>query len=323
MTEHRKKLVIGIDYGTTNSGVAYAVVTDPKDDNVPIEVLREWPHGKLADNIPSDIAYNENGEPIAYASDCSPELRPLQWVKLLLEPAGLGEKRPGTERIWHSMETLDKLGKHPIDVVADYLRWLWSEVEKSLEESGDDIDADETVVVITLPASWSDRAKNTMLQAAQRAGIDNGRTLKFRAEPEAAAMWELKTRAKKRQVAVGDCFIVCDAGGGTVDVVSFQVLSLEPLSLNQVVVSEGDFCGSMFINAQFETQLRVFLQSDFNKLGTETKARIRDEFEDTIKRKYSPEASTEYTIPVNGLKDNDKKGIKDGKLKVSKAVLER
>lgn len=324
MSAHRKKLVIGIDYGTTNSGVAYAVVTDPKDDNVDIEVLREWPHGKLADNIPSDIAYNEEGEPIAFASDCPSDVRPLQWVKLLLEPAGLGEKRPGTERIWHSMEALDRLGKHPVDVVADYLRWLWSEIEKSLEDSGDDVGTDETVVVITLPASWSDRAKNSMLQAAQKAGIDkNGRTLKFRAEPEAAAMWELKIRAKKKQIAVGDCFIVCDAGGGTVDVVSFQVLCLEPLSLNQVVVSEGDFCGSSFINTEFDAQIRSVLGSDYNKLGNETKARIRDEFEHTIKRKYTPEAPAEYSIPATGLEDNEQKGIKNGKMKVKDAILKR
>jgi hypothetical protein len=323
MSTHRKKLVIGIDYGTTNSGVAYAVVTDPKNDSVKIEVIREWPHGSLAENIPSDIAYNESGEPIGYGFDIPEDAQPVQWVKLLLEPSELGEKRPGTERIWQSMGVLDKIRKHPIDAVADYLRWLWSEVEKSLEASGDDLDTDETIVVITLPASWSDRAKNSMLQAAQKAGIDNGRTLKFRAEPEAAAMCELKTRAKKEQIAVGDCFIVCDAGGGTVDVVSFQVLSLEPLSLNQVVVSEGEFCGSSFVNAEFEAQLRSFLGSDFDKLDSQTKARVREEFEQTIKRKFSPERRTDYTIPVTGLEDNEEKGIKHGKLKLKGAILNR
>lgn len=192
-----------------------------------------------------------------------------------------------------------------------------------MEASGDDVDNEETVVVITLPASWSDRAKNSMLQAAQKAGIDDGRTLKFRAEPEAAAMCELKMRAKKAHIAKGDCFIVCDAGGGTVDVVSFQVLSLDALSLNQVVVSEGEFCGSSFINAEFEAQIRFLLGSEYNKLGIETKARIRDEFEQTIKRKYSPERPTEYVIPVNGLEDNEQMGIKDGKLRVKEAILRR
>lgn len=78
--------------------------------------------GTLAENIPSDIAYSETGEPIGYGFDIPEHSQPVQWVKVLLEPAELGEKRPGTERIWQVMETLDKIGKHPIDIVADYLR---------------------------------------------------------------------------------------------------------------------------------------------------------------------------------------------------------
>ena len=95
MSAHRKKLVIGIDYGTTNSGVAYAVVTDPKNDNVQIEVIREWPHGTLAENIPSDIAYNESAEPIGYAFDIPKDAQPLQWVKLLLEPGRVRAEKAG------------------------------------------------------------------------------------------------------------------------------------------------------------------------------------------------------------------------------------
>ena len=59
--------------------------------------------------------------------------------------------------------------------------------------------AEEVVVVITVPASWSHRANASMRLAAQKAGIDsNGRILKFRGEPEAAALFELKVRAKRR-----------------------------------------------------------------------------------------------------------------------------
>ena len=38
---------------------------------------------------------------------------------------------------------------------------------------------------------------------------------------------------------VGDCFTVCDAGGGTVDLISYCVLSLKPLRLEMCVVATG------------------------------------------------------------------------------------
>ena len=304
------KLVIGIDYGTTNSGVAYAVVTDPKDESVDINVIRRWPHGQ-ADNLPSDIAYDaKSGKPVGYGAVIPKGVEPLQWVKLLLEPAQFQGKQntSSTERVWRAYEELKKLGKTPVDVIADYLRWLWGQIEKNIRDSGDDVDADETIVVITLPASWSDRARDGMLQAAKKAGIgSDGRQLKFRVEPEAAAIFELKARAKKKQIRVGDVFVVCDAGGGTVDVVSFQVLSLSPLSLDQVVVSQGDFCGSAFVNVEFEAQIRSILGSDFEKLSAETKALIRNEFEFTIKRQYHPEKPSDYSVPVPGLEDSKSK----------------
>lgn len=65
--------------------------------------------------------------------------------------------------------------------------------------------------VLTVPAVWSDSAKNATLQAAERAGMGNIHELKLISEPEAAAVYTLKA-IQPNHLNIGDNFIVCDAG---------------------------------------------------------------------------------------------------------------
>lgn len=64
--------------------------------------------------------------------------------------------------------------------------------------------------VLTVPAVWSDSAKNATLQAAERAGMGNRHELKLISEPEAAAIYTLKA-IQPNYLKVGDNFVVCDA----------------------------------------------------------------------------------------------------------------
>lgn len=331
-TQH---LVIGLDYGTSNSGAAYALISDTTDQHIDIEVVRRWPQqGRkrdATDKVPSDIAYDETTkQPIGYGLDIPESAQRLQWVKLLLEPEHFrGMQKSGkTERVWDTMKALDKLGKRPVDVVAGYLKWLWQRVvEKIIKDEDDDeiFQTAEVTVVLTLPAQWSDKAKDCMLRAAKMAGIDaDGRTLKVRAEPEAAAAYELKARARKskKHVKPGDCFIVVDAGGGTVDVTTYRIKNNDPLSIDQVVISKGDFCGSEFIDAEFQVQIKGILGSDWDTLDSQAKMQIADDFEYNIKRNYCPGQDRTYSIPVPGLVDDSIRGIQHGKMSISESVLQ-
>ena len=327
-----QKLVIGIDYGTTNTGAAYALVPpDSCDDHVDINVVRQWPHGgrrlDASDKLPSEIAYDKSKNPVAYGFDIPEGLQPLQWVKLLLQPELFSgtQKKPNTERVWRAYEELERLGKTPVDVIADYLAWLWQYIQDSIRDAEEDqgiFNTSDVTVVMTVPASWPDRPKDCLLQAAKKAGIESpGTRLKFQAEPEAAAIFGLKARVRKKQVNVGDCIIICNAGGGTVDVVTYQVLSKQPLALDQVVVSKGKFCGSAFVDAEFECQLRSILGKDFERLDPSVLAQIREDFEYKIKRTYNPEKPSKYAIPVTGVVNDKKRAIQDGRLKLDDAVL--
>ncbi|KAI7130341.1 hypothetical protein KC352_g31370, partial [Hortaea werneckii] len=96
----------------------------------------------------------------------------------------------------------------------------------------------------------------------------------------------------------------------------------DPLSVDQVVTAQGGFCGSAFINVEFETQLSSFLGSAFAKLSPKQLRLIRDDFEYRIKREYRPGCERAFSIPVSGIQDDCKGRIKNGEIQPNDAILE-
>ena len=88
----------------------------------------------------------------------------------------------------------------------------------------------EQQVVLTVPASFDESARELTREAAVGAGF-NPETLIFLEEPTAAAYAWLaqKGDAWRKELAVGDVALVCDVGGGTTD-----------LSLIRVEEEDGD-----------------------------------------------------------------------------------
>lgn len=88
----------------------------------------------------------------------------------------------------------------------------------------------EQQVVLTVPASFDESARELTREAAVGAGF-NPETLIFLEEPSAAAYAWLaqKGNSWRKELAVGDVALVCDVGGGTTD-----------LSLIRVEEEDGD-----------------------------------------------------------------------------------
>lgn len=89
--------------------------------------------------------------------------------------------------------------------------------------------------VITTPAVWSLRAKDDTLRCAERAGMGNDQSITIVSEPEAAAAYAIKMM-DPLTLQVGNNIVVCDAGGGTVDLITYRILSLSPLEVEESVV---------------------------------------------------------------------------------------
>lgn len=66
-------------------------------------------------------------------------------------------------------------------------------------------------------------------------------------------------------IQVGDTFVLCDAGGGTVDLVSYKVSALKPfLQIAEAAPGSGASCGATFLNRIFQKFLKDKLGNDPN-----------------------------------------------------------
>ena len=78
--------------------------------------------------------------------------------------------------------------------------------------------------VITVPAIWELKSKQIMINAAQEAGMireDDDISNFFALEPEAASIYYQNSPLASKDIKDSkDPFILCDFGGGTVDIVT-------------------------------------------------------------------------------------------------------
>lgn len=231
----KSELVIGIDFGTTFSGIAYSLSTRESKhtkgrssiDQLKVNIYKDWhsENGQHAEKTPTIIAY-EDGEVSAWGGDVRLDVEPpdfIRYFKLGLCPQAKEHYRQfqGAYRANSLPEqdwTRSSLpGKEPVDHVADYLACLrdhcLSEVLPN-HYGREFLEKQKITYSLTVPAIWNDKAKDLMRKAALRAGIP-GDGLVLVTEPEAAALY-CATKCEEVDLRTGDCFVVCDAGGGTV-----------------------------------------------------------------------------------------------------------
>ena len=229
--ESKSDLVIGIDFGTTFTGVACALSSKANGNDAvkiaeSIDIIRKWPNITRAfiEKTPTTLSYHTN--PPTWGGNVRPRDEPqVAYFKLGLQP-GLGAHYlPRSMRPAASvLPFLEADYKHPqlpdktaLDFAGDYLKCIYNYLRNVYlpEQYGADFLRNQQIsYIITVPAIWKDAAKNLTRQAAVRAGIPE-RRLELITEPEAAALY-CATMCNEVNLCDGDCFLICDAGGGTV-----------------------------------------------------------------------------------------------------------
>ncbi|KAF2849836.1 Hsp70 family protein [Plenodomus tracheiphilus IPT5] len=334
-------LVVAVDFGTTYSGVAIAETNVTGSQAKPVGVIVDWPsvHTKVGtkEKVPTEIAYTTDG--IRWVSDIPPKAARHMWMKLQLDRRQGGE----ADKILQEMESVHKAARQrPADIIADFLAQVRNHLVKVLDERyGPELwKSLPIVLVITVPAVWSDLAKNRTMQAFDKAGFNQigfpqlARTL-ILSEPEAAAIFTIKTlrgRAQDEQLKVGDGIIICDMGGGTVDLTAYSVTGLQPTVIEEATVGVGDQCGATFVDRAFIHWLEDTLgMEDFLKIAgcrakdvphtspSQQLGRILTDFIMEAKSGFSGNQHNFLRLPapLNRLDDDDSRGICDGEIAIS------
>ncbi|KAK0634343.1 hypothetical protein B0T17DRAFT_611370 [Bombardia bombarda] len=277
------RMILALDYGTTFTGIAYLSIASRQKEQDPdalaedIRVLQGWPTHE-SQKAPSEISYSPSPKGCRqWGYDIDDNSRVLKWTKLELEETRnrswelrtLAETLYGLRMVDLSESEIIKnniprhLAKEPEDIVKDYLDYI---AEQTLEEIVDKVgrhvpDNIHIDMVVTHPAQWSDRALNSTYRAV-RAAFNKDlfakiRNISFVTEPEACAHYTLREAWREDHLRFrrNDCFIVVDAGGGTVDLASYKVVSMDvekkQIGLEQIGVPIGEKCGATCIDRSF------------------------------------------------------------------------
>ena len=206
---------IGIDLGTTNSALAYIDERDSEDLEFPPVHVFETPQLVAAGRVEArrtlpSYLFHQDGQPVgAYAREQG-ALVPTR----LVHSAKSWLSNPDVDRTakilpWDSPETGRVLS--PVEVSARYIAKFREEWDRAHDAPLADQD-----IVLTVPASFDEEARELTVMAAREAGIER---LTLLEEPAAAFYsWIANNLAQSRKKLFdGQVVLVCDVGGGTSD----------------------------------------------------------------------------------------------------------
>ncbi|MHA1345568.1 MAG: molecular chaperone DnaK [Candidatus Heimdallarchaeaceae archaeon] len=196
----KKELVVGIDLGTTNSGISYMVAGKP-------EIIPNLEGGRLT---PSVVTFNEDGTRTvgiqAKRQSIAMYDRTIRSIK----------RKMGTDFVF----SLDGKDYKPEEISAMILTKMKDDAEAYLGEK-------INKAVITVPAYFSDSQRTATKNAGEIAGLE---VLRIVNEPTASALaYGLEKEGAER-------VLVFDLGGGTFDV---SILELDD-GLFRVIATSGN-----------------------------------------------------------------------------------
>ncbi|KAK4937981.1 hypothetical protein LTR10_021470 [Elasticomyces elasticus] len=315
-------ILVAFDYGTTFSGAAWAQTARPEVQTA----ILQWPNdegsleGQTSEKVPTELC--NDGQDWKWGFEIPDNQPRHQWFKLGLDPNHKNQEL-SLLAIDHPDEKAlpPAYGNEPNEVrlTTEYLTKLRSHTIRMLRRKLGNALVDTTKVrfTITVPAIWDDAAKARTQQCATDAGM--GREISIISEPEAAVIYALDAM-DPHSLNVGDCFVLCDAGGGTVDLISYSIVSKTPtVQVRETVIGTGGACGSIFLNRIFKRYLEENL-GDMDGFGDDTLEDALAEFESTLKRKFTGDEE-KVVIRVPGLADDPAKGVRRQKLTIKGTVL--
>jgi molecular chaperone DnaK (HSP70) len=207
---------VGIDLGTTNSALAWIDPAEAEDTAFPPIHIFPVPQLVAAGRTDSrrtlpSFLFLEEGEPVGTYAREQGALVPTRLVhsaKSWLSNADVDR----TAKIlpWDSQETGRVLS--PVEVSARFL----SKFREAWDQAGKYGPLAEQEIVLTVPASFDEEARELTVQAAKEAGLENITLLE---EPSAAFYsWIAHNLAQSRKrLFDGQIVLICDVGGGTSD----------------------------------------------------------------------------------------------------------
>lgn len=254
-------VVVGIDFGSSGSGIAYSFMNETKINHIEI-------FGADSDKkVPTEIILDEDNYIIQFGFKCR--------QSLIEKGLNLGHYFKNIKmELYHNNTKIKSINSDkvlPLELVIEkVLERLKELCLKQIRDSWKNIDENRIKWVVTVPTIWGNFQKSIMIKACENIGLinrNNDESLFFALEPEAASIYCSRCGdIKKEYIEKGKFYIICDLGGGTGDIVTHLVGSND--TLKEIVKSDGDIYGSNEIDKKIFNEIiyKVFGYKDFNSL---------------------------------------------------------
>ncbi len=167
---------------------------------------------------------------------------------------------------WQAPEEVIKLS--PVEVSSQYLQYLRTVWDAQHAADGKGHLLREQDVLLTVPASFDEEARELTRRAAEQAGLERVTLLE---EPQAAfyAWLESQGDSWRQRIKVEDLVLVCDVGGGTTD---FSLIAVSEedgdLALKRVAVGEHILLGGDNMDLALARLLQQKLEAEDQRIDT-------------------------------------------------------
>jgi hypothetical protein len=279
------KYIVGIDLGTTNSALAWSDATAPEEERRievhsipqlvnPSEMAErtllpsflyipgefDFPKGSLA--LPWDPEPKFVVGELARKRGAESPNRLVASAKSWLSYAAVNRTAPILP--WQAPDEVPKLS--PVEASSQFLQYLRTVWDSSKAGEQRELALAEQDVLLTVPASFDEEARELTRRAAEQAGYQHVTLLE---EPQAAFYAWLETQgdAWRHRIKVGDLVLVCDVGGGTTDF-SLIMVSEESgeLALKRVAVGDHILLGGDNMDLALARVLQQRLEDSGNRV---------------------------------------------------------
>ena len=292
----------GIDLGTTSFGYAFMFANDP--ENIFIEKGKEREPTCLLlkpDKTFAALGYKATDD---FCNDLDPDEQKdyyyfHQFKMQLYE----------TKKLSRQSKLRDATGKHmnALEVFSVVYEELKKKILKQInmsKTSSFSVSSDHVGWMITIPAIWTDEARQFMREAATNAGLTKTRLV---LEPEAAALYAVNQRLClgnnfiMKKLGPGSKYIVADLGGGTIDMCVHEIL--DDGHLRELYRATGGHAGGSTVNEEFLQFLKNLMGSEALKIFERDFSHAFQDLQNKIEDKKCKFTNDSEAITLNLDKD--------------------
>ncbi|XP_045204834.2 heat shock 70 kDa protein 12B-like [Mercenaria mercenaria] len=238
-------MVVAIDFGTTYSGYAFSLGAEFESEPTKISSNKPWiaSQGLVSHKTPTCVLLKPDKSFFKFGYEAEDRYNDIADLRTGEHKQYYFFRR--FKMILHSRPHLrrettieDETGKtlEAMKVFEHGIRYLKDHALSTINTQGKLVDEMDIHWVLTVPAIWSEGAKQFMREAALKAGIETN-NLSIALEPEAASVYckylpshQLSKEQMSRSMFKPDSkYMVVDLGGGTADITVHKVESDDSL----------------------------------------------------------------------------------------------